>query len=148
MTYLLLSLVFALAAPLVLLAVEMALPYPHLVEELAKAGLVVMILLGEIEINSAAKSKQKSQYKTITGWHWVLAAGVIFTFSETVLYLVNFFQLGSIANLLPRLVLTGGLHTATMIIMYLLAKKNYWLGGLGFIAAVGLHYWFNLAVST
>lgn len=43
-----------------------------------------------------------------------------------------------------RLVLTGGLHTGTVMLMYFLGRKSYLGLAVGFVGAVLIHYFFNL----
>ena len=45
-----------------------------------------------------------------------------------------------------RLVLTGGLHTGRVMLMYFLGRKNYLGLAVGFVGAVLIHYFFNLWV--
>ena len=124
-----LVLIIALALPLLLIPVEQVWPFPYLIEELAKLGLIFLIF-----------NKGKKIRKHLI---WVILAGIVFTLSESVLYLMNFFTLGSMSNFLARLLLTGGLHVGTMVLMYLFATKSRkWLF-LALPLAMLIHYFFN-----
>ena len=126
-------LIIALALPLLLIPVEQVWPFPYLIEELVKLGLVFLIF-----------NKGKKIRKPLI---WVILAGIVFTLSESVLYLMNFFTLGSMSNFLARLLLTGGLHVGTMVLMYLFAAKSRkWLF-LALPLAILVHYFFSLWVA-
>ena len=129
-----LGLLLALASPLLLLPVEKFLPYPHFIEEAVKLVIVVMMIKTE-------KQTKKSL------WVWVFLAGFLFTVSESILYLINIFALGNYMLFPKRLVLTGGLHTGTVMLMYLLGRKKYAGLAVGFVGAVVIHYFFNLWVA-
>jgi RsiW-degrading membrane proteinase PrsW (M82 family) len=122
---------FALIAPFLIWPVEQILPYPHIIEELAKA-LVVYYLAGT-SLSVPQKVKQA-----------VLLAS-LFTFSESVFYLINFIDL-SLMPLIQRLFLTGILHVTTVVVLLtsaLYSRKLIWLG---LIIAIALHYLYNLTL--
>ncbi len=77
------SLLGAVALPLLVLPLEMVLPLPHVWEELAKWLLVKRLIVAEKEL-------RRSQ------WPAVLAAGGLVTASETALYAAN------LAESIPR----------------------------------------------
>ena len=116
--------------PFVLWLVELVLPFPAVVEELAKAGLVLAV----------------SRWQRWTGLGVIVAAGIVFSFSETVLYSFNLLTVGDSSTFLTRLLLTTSLHTGTMVIMWLFVQFDRRLIVLGFIVAVALHAWYNAAV--
>jgi len=128
-----LGLLLALASPLLLLPIEKFLPYPHFIEEAVKLVIVVMMTKAEKEVKKDLAV-------------WVFMAGFLFAMSESILYLTNIFALGNYMLFPKRLILTGGLHTGTVMLMYLLGRKSYLGLGLGFIGAVLIHYFFNLWV--
>ena len=128
-----LGLLLALASPLLLLPIEKFLPYPHFIEEAVKLVIVVMMIKAEKEVKKDLAV-------------WAFMAGFLFTVSESILYLTNIFALGNYMLFPKRLILTGGLHTGTVMLMYLLGRKSYLGLGLGFIGAVLIHYFFNLWV--
>lgn len=120
----------ALAAPLLLLPLEVLLPYPHLIEELVKAGLLLWLVRSETPRASAQ-------------WEIAVGVGALFTLSETILYLNNFMFLGNGNALVPRLVLTGVLHVGTSLLVYLSLRRGWLVGFTGLILAVAFHYLFN-----
>ncbi len=128
MTFKVLGLLLALISPLLLMPVEKLLPYPYLIEELVKLLIVLLII----------KAVKPSVL-------WVMLAGFLFAISESVLYLRNIFILGDLAIFPKRLLMAGGLHISTMVLMYLLARSRLeWFGLLiGFGSAVLFHYFFN-----
>ena len=128
------ALLLALASPFLLLPIEKFLPYPHFIEETVKLIVVVMIIKAE------RQAKENL-------WVWVFTAGFLFAVSESILYLMNIFALGNFMLLPQRLLLTGILHTSTMMLMYFLGRKNYAGLAVGFVGAVLIHYFFNLWVA-
>lgn len=121
---------FAAILPFFLWPIEMLLPYPFIVEELAKALLVYWILV--------SVSGKSTQIKI------AILVGVLFSFSESILYLVNILQVGNGWTIVQRLLLTTPLHVITILIMLFFGmwKKTYLI--LGVLLAMLLHYWFNL----
>ena len=130
-----LALLFSLTAPLFLLPIERFLPYPHFIEEAVKLLIVLMIIKA---------ARQEKERFTV----WVFMAGFLFAVSESILYLMNIFALGNFMLLPQRLLLTGILHTSTMMLMYFLGRKNYAGLAVGFVGAVLIHYFFNLWVGS
>lgn len=128
-----LGLLLALASPLLLLPVEKILPYPHFIEEVIKLVIVGVII------------KTEKQTKRNL-WFWIFMVGFLFAISESILYLVNIFALGDLMAFPKRLVLTGGLHIGTVMLMYLLGRKKYAGLFVGFIIAIAIHYFFNIWV--
>ena len=124
------SLLFALNAPLLLIPVEKILPYPFIVEELAKM-LSVILLIRSTRLSQKHASK------------WVLAAGFLFTLSETMLYQLNYSLAGNRSLFFSRLICTGLLHTGTMLVMYVFGRKSWWGLLPGFAAAAAVHYFYN-----
>ena len=128
------ALLLALASPFLLLPIEKLLPYPHFIEEAVKLLIVLMIIKA---------ARQEKERFTV----WVFMAGFLFAVSESILYLMNIFALGNFMLLPQRLLLTGILHTSTMMLMYFLGRKNYAGLAVGFVGAVLIHYFFNLWVA-
>jgi len=128
----LLAPLFSLFLPFLVWPVEYFFPYPFIVEEIAKGALIYFVATSREKIN---KIKM------------VAAIGVLFAFSETVLYLFNIYLVGNISTLLQRLMLTTSLHVVTSLIIYLPAMKNKKFIVLGVILAGLLHYFFNLLVN-
>ena len=122
----------ALMAPFVVWPIEQLLPFPYLVEEAVKAVFVYFIL----QIPSKTKQIQ-----------FAILIGVLFSFSEAVLYLFNFYILNTFSFLFSRLVLTTALHTVTMTIMVSVCLINRKLFPFGVVLAVVIHYVYNLLVT-
>ena len=124
------NMVMALVAPFMLWPLEMLLPYPYVVEELAKLVLVW-------------KPAREGQ-----GWGMGALIGFLFALSETMLYLVNAISLGKIGILGPRIILTMPMHVLTTVIIYLGARWG-WVGGLiGLVIGMGMHWGFNSLVDS
>lgn len=127
-------LIYSLAAPILLLPLEKLLPYPYLIEELAKYVLVNLVV----------------RDKSIEGgrvWLYVLSAGLLFTFAESILYIFNIFSLGRYWDFPARLILTGALHVGTMLIMLWGINRGKFLAVTTLLVAVATHYFLNLAIS-
>lgn len=122
---------FALIAPFVVWPIELMLPYPHIIEELAKAVLVFTLL---------------NLPNRLTKIKLAILVGVLFAFSESVLYLFNIQLVGSIQTYFVRLLVTIPLHVITTLIILLPALKNKKLIIVGVIFASLVHYLFNLYI--
>ncbi len=128
------ALLVALVAPLVLLPVEHALNYPYIIEELVKAFAVALIIL--------QGRSDKNHY-----WMFAVLVGILFTVSESILYLSDFFMQGEIELLPIRLLVTGLLHIGTCLIVYFIGRKNRWLLVVGLFISMVVHYYFNYLIS-
>ena len=123
-------LLMSLSAPLLLIPIEKIFPYPHLVEELAKL-LIVMVII-----------KQEKQFNRSFVFIAFLAGG-LFTLSESVFYLINIFALGNLSLFPKRLLFTGFLHIATIMLMYVAGRKSRaWLI-FGFCLSTIIHFGYN-----
>lgn len=122
---------FAVIAPFIVWPIEVLLPYPYIIEEIAMTLLLLPVL----------SENRGKQIKT------AILIGLLFTFSEAVLYLFNIYLVGDIKTFFLRLIITAPLHVATPIIILLptFYKKNLII--VGFILAAVVHYLFNLAVT-
>ena len=127
-------LVLGLALPILLWPIEYVLPLPHLVEEIAK--LLGLILLGNNQLGLKPRKNKVTLKST-------LIFALAFTVSESMLYMMNFFILGQLYLLPKRLLLTGLLHTATMLILFFGLNKNIIWKMLTLIMAICLHYVYN-----
>jgi RsiW-degrading membrane proteinase PrsW (M82 family) len=107
------------------------LPYPHVIEELAKTFLILTLL-------DLKKISEKIKL--------AILIGVLFAFSESVLFLFNIQLVGNIKTFFLRLLITIPLHTITSLIILLPALKNKKLIVFGFFLAVIIHYLFNLYI--
>jgi RsiW-degrading membrane proteinase PrsW (M82 family) len=127
----LLTPLFALIAPFVVWPIELILPYPHIIEELAKAVLVFTLL---------------DLPEHFTKIKLAILIGVLFAFSESVLYLFNIQLVGSVQTYFIRLLVTVPLHVITTLIILLPALKNKKLIIVGVVFASLVHYLFNLYI--
>ena len=93
---------FALIAPFIVWPIEFILPYPHVVEEIVKGFLVYLIL-----------DVKETSVKIKTA----IAVGILFSLSETVLYVFNFYTVGYLPFFFKRLLYTIPLHTITMLVI-------------------------------
>lgn len=118
----------AAIAPFLLWPVEIFLPYPHFVEELAK-----LFLVWNIE-KSLPLSKKL-----------LLAAliGLLFSLSEGVLYTLNIYPTLDTGLLLLRLLLPTALHVSTSLILCFSANINRKFFPLGLALSILIHYLFN-----
>lgn len=130
MTLFLIILFLSLGTPLVLLPIEHMLPYPYIIEEIVKVLIVLIVV-------------KLGQYVSETTYRHIILTGIFFTISESMLYLSNFFALGTIHLLSYRLVATGLLHVGTMLIIYWFLKRHSpaWIVGLGI--TILIHYFYN-----
>lgn len=120
--------VVSLFSPFPLWLVQQFLPFPHFIEEIFKFILV--------RFTPATKK-----------WQYPLILGLAFSFSESFLYLINFFQLGDFSLFLPRLFLTSILHTFTFFLLYYSKNKTY-LSLIALIFAIIIHYFYNQIVAS
>jgi len=127
----LLTPLLALIAPFVVWPIELILPYPHIIEELAKAVLVFTLL-------NLPERLEKIKL--------AILIGVLFAFSESVLYLFNIQLVGSMRTYFVRLLVTIPLHVITTLIILLPALKNKKLIIVGVLLAFLVHYLFNLYI--
>ncbi len=118
--------------PFILWPIELVLPYPYLVEEIAKLIIIYLIL------NSTLKLKEKFQITFLSG--------LLFSISESVMYLFNITQVGSTETLLIRLALTIPLHVGTMILILIFGLKRKEMSILGLFLTMPIHYFFNVLV--
>jgi hypothetical protein len=114
---------FCLFAPFPLLIIEKLLPFPFIIEELFKLFVVT-------------STPQKNN------WLLPVVLGIVFSFSESILYVVNFFQLGNFENLPLRLVLTTSLHTFTFLLMYCFRSKKTSLF-IALVVSMVIHFYYN-----
>ena len=121
----------AAITPFIIWPIELFLPYPYIIEEIAKGILVFFV------INLPDKSTQLKL---------VLTSAVLFTLSETVLYILNISLVGNLSTLPTRFILTVLLHSLTMLIILISSFKHKWLMPTGVAAAMLIHYFYNLIV--
>ncbi len=124
--------IFALITPFALLPVEMLLPFPFVVEEIAKASLLIPLL-------SVKRINQQIQL--------AILVGIFFTLSESVLYLFNIYATGTPMLFIQRLLLTGALHTGTILTMFFVTKIDRRLLPIGVIITMIIHFFYNQYIS-
>lgn len=116
------GLLLSFASPLLLMPIEYFLPYPHIVEELTKM-LIVRMTKGTLLTT--------------------VIAGVLFSVSESMFYLMNILEVGDISRFPLRLITVGSMHTITFCIHFI-GRKG---GKIGILLAFGvtvmIHYWYN-----
>jgi len=125
----------AFFTPYLIWPIELFLPYPFIIEEIAKAILVLILLRLE-------EDKK-------TGIYVALGMGACFAFTESVFYIFNIALVGNISTYLLRLALTIPLHSVTTLIIFLTAtinkeRKRYIVAGV--VIAGVIHYIFNILV--
>ena len=122
----------ALAFPFLLWPIEVLLPFPFFVEEVAKAVLVVYII--------------NIEHKFTTALKLTIATAVSFSVSETIFYFFNIYIVGEVSTIFKRLALTGLMHTVTFLIIFAFTYKSKKLIPLGLFIAGVIHFLYNTAV--
>lgn len=120
----------ALFGPFMLWLVETLLPYPALVEEMFKAGLI-WYMMRSVHRRDQAR--------------WAVIIGFLFGVSETIFYVLNAFKLDDLGVLWGRVLLTIPMHMLTAYIMYWGFKRKK--GWLGIGMAIVVHGGFNVIVA-
>jgi len=124
---------YSAVLPFLLWPLEYFLPYPHLVEEVAK-GVLLWFLVG-----SELTNKQKMMMAVVVGF--------VFGFSESNFYIINALMGDGIRTYFLRLVVVTPMHILTSVAIVLPAlksKKRIWIGIVG---AILIHSGYNLYVS-
>lgn len=122
---------FASMAPFLIWPFELIFPYPYIVEELVK-GVFVFFILKSSDITTRIRL--------------AIIVGLLFSFSESVMYMSNIFLVGTLWTFIERLLLTVPLHTITTLLILLSGLKEKKLLPLGIAGAMILHYFFNLFI--
>jgi hypothetical protein len=133
-----LFLIFGLFLPFLLWPIEYLLPFPHLIEELAKYFCLLWL-----------KNAQFAK-KAIVSKSGVIATilfALFFSLTESVMYLLNFFALGNLELLSDRLGYTSLMHTVTTLIIFVSLDKKRIYQLLAVIAAMIVHFIFNSLIS-
>jgi hypothetical protein len=131
-TYVILAIVAGLVLPLLLIPLVKFTGYSEIVEEIAKAVVILFVIL-KLPSNKA---------RIFAG----IGFGLLFGLSESMFYLNNIFQLGDFSIFWQRLLWTVPMHIITVLVMVFagLAGKKFLIFGL--IGAVILHALFNSLV--
>ena len=124
---------FSLFLPYLLWPIERILPYPHIIEEAAKAGVILYLL------NQDLKKRDKITLS--------LLIGVAFGLTEGIFYIGNILMVGNLNTFALRLIITIPFHALTSFVILFPAFYKKYLIVAGLIAAVFLHYFFNLIVA-
>lgn len=135
MSELIFALLIALSSPLPLLIVERFLPYPAIIEEVVKLIFVSLII---------SSSRKKLQYP----YAFVVLAGLLFTFSESMFYLMNYFATSQVERFLTRMSLTGTMHVATCVVLYTFGLRGKFATVIGLMCAIAIHALFNSVLIT
>ena len=130
MTVVVLILLFSLVAPLPLLVIEKVFPYPFIIEELIKLIFVFILVTQE---NKFKKNMLP----------FVIISGILFAVSESIFYLINIFASQAFMVFFQRLLMTGIMHSVTILIIYLFTKRRRYWWILGFIIAMIVHFLYN-----
>lgn len=117
-------------APFVLWPIEYLLPVPHIIEELAKFFIVKI---------SKIEDRKKA-------FQMFFLSGILFAFTETVLYSLNIFSLGDPKVFLTRFLYTSALHSTTFLIIAYFYYSNKKFRTLGLLITMFVHYYYNLWV--
>ncbi len=121
------TLIFVSVAPLILIPIELVIPYPHIVEELAK----LLIIFFVIQLN------KNSQFKL------VLISSFLFAFSESMFYLGSAYSGGYAFLFAQKLLLTTLFHTSTLLLFLFSARRAKKLLFIALPMAILWHFLFN-----
>jgi len=125
--------IFAILAgfvlPLILIPIIKFTGYSEVVEELAKALVILFLIL----------KLPNHRIQILIG----AAFGFLFGFSENCLYLNQIFQLGDMSVFWQRFLWTVPMHIITVLVMVFAGISKKWLLILGLIGAIFLHIIFN-----
>lgn len=129
--YLYLFYLLAMVAPLPLLVIENVVSYPVFIEELYKMIALVF-------------AQNKKILPKLGGYGKCLIFGFIFGFSESLLYLVNIYNLGSISFFWARIPTAVFMHVSTTLMLRYFQNRKLII--LGFALAITIHYLYNFLV--
>ena len=118
----------ALISPLILLPIEKLFPYPHIVEELTKALIIILIL----------KLPGKTSPLKLT-----ILAGFLFSLSESLFYLGDAFSSGYSFLFAKKLFLIFFLHLSTLLLFLFSLSNAKKLLIVSLPIAILLHFIFN-----
>jgi hypothetical protein len=130
--YIILAIVAGLILPALLIPLIKFTGYSEIVEEIAKALVVLFLIL----------KLPNHKIQILTG----VAFGFLFGLSENMFYLNNIFQLGDFSVFWQRFLWTIPMHIITVLVMVFAGLAKKWLLIFGLIGAVILHALFNSLV--
>lgn len=128
--YFLLIVIAGFVLPLVLIPVINFTGYSEIVEELAKAAVILFLVF-----------KLPNLRQQIAG---VVIFGFLFGLSESIFYLNNIFQVGNMGIFWQRFFTAIPMHIITALLIFAFARFNKWLILVGFFLASFLHILFNI----
>lgn len=118
--------------PFILWPMEYFLPYPYLVEELAKYLCLVWL-----------KTNRTTAQPSIL---IVIGFALLFTLTESMLYVFNLLAITRLDLFFIRFFLTGALHLSTVLVIFFGLKKPKLFQFLAILLAILIHYLFNQSV--
>lgn len=121
--------VAGLVLPLLLIPLIKFTGYSEVVEEIAKAGVVLFLIL----------KLPSHKARILVG----IAFGFLFGLSENIFYLNNIFQLGDFSIFWQRFLWTVPMHIITVLVMVFAGLARKWFLIFGLTGAIALHILFN-----
>ncbi len=122
---------FAAILPFLLWLIELIVPYPFIIEEIVKGFLAYRL-----------KGISKTSSRLLLG----AGIGLVFSFSETVLYIFNIVAINTLQQFAVRFAATGLLHVTTMLLMTLGTRKSKQFFFVMVLLAMVLHFIYNSVV--
>jgi RsiW-degrading membrane proteinase PrsW (M82 family) len=130
---------FGLFLPFLLWPIEYLLPFPYVIEELAKYFSLLWLKNTQFKKRSIV-----SKSGVITA----ILFALFFSLTESIMYLLNYFVLGNFETLPTRLVFTTLMHIVTTLIIFFSLDKNKFYQFLAVIAAMIIHFGFNSLIQS
>jgi len=121
--------VLGLVLPALLIFIVQFTGYSEIVEEIAKASVVIFLILNFSTLKS----------KILAG----ILFGFLFGLSENCFYFSQIFEIGNIHLFWLRFIWTMPMHILTILFMVLIGSIKKWFVVIGFVGAVLLHGLFN-----
>ena len=134
-----LFLIVGLASPLLLWPIEFLLPFPHIIEELLKFFGLLWLSKTEFETKPIFSKKG-----LILGFLFA----TLFTFTESVLYIMNLSLLNQFHLFPKRLLYTGLLHVTTTLLILIGIQRNWYVKVLTIALAISIHYLYNNLITS
>lgn len=130
--YVILAIVAGLILPALLIPLVEFIGYSEIVEEIAKALVVLFLIL----------KLPSYKMKILVG----IGVGFLFGLSENMFYLNNIFQFSDFSVFWQRFLWTVPMHIITVLVMIFASLAKKWFLIFGFIGAVIIHVLFNSLV--